>query len=188
MHKMENFTKYHFKDIREDEEILRVVHRDWFYIFEQFLIILAMFAALATAFVLLPKLFPMMRDGVLRDLFLFFESLLLLGTWVFSFLIWVDYYFDIWIITTHRIINIEQQGLFSRKVSELNYAKIQDVTTEVHGFIPTILNFGDVEVQTAGEEGNFVFRTVSDPYSIKNAIMQQAQNREDETDPPKAEL
>lgn len=172
---MDNIKECHFKDIEEGEDVLEIVHRSWFYIFEQFLVILLMFAALAISLILLPKLFPLVRDGVFYDLFLFAESLFLLGIWVFGFLIWIDYYFDIWIITTKRIVNIEQQGMFSRKVSELRYAKVQDVSTEVRGFIPTILNFGDVQVQTAGEEDNFLFRTVPDPYRIKNVIMQQSQ-------------
>lgn len=175
---MDNCKKYHFEGIGESEEILRVVHRNWFYIFEQFLLIFLMFGALALSLVFLPRMFPLIKMGALHELFLFTESLFLLGIWVFGFLIWIDYYFDIWIITSQRIINIEQQGMFSRRVSELNYAKIQDVSTEVQGFIPTVINFGDVEVQTAGEEGNFVFRTVSDPYAIKNLIMQQIKNED----------
>ena len=172
---MDNFTKYHFNDIAENEEIIKVVHRNWFYIFEQFLIVLVMFFVLAIALFAIPQLFPVLSEGIFFNLFLFGESTFLLGLWIFGFFIWIDYYFDIWIVTSERIINIEQQGMFSRKVSELNYAKIQDVTSHVQGFIPTMLNFGDVEVQTAGEEENFIFRTVSDPYAIKNLIMQQAQ-------------
>jgi len=57
-------------------------------------------------------------------------------------------------------------------VSELRFSKIQDITTEVTGFLPTVINFGDVKVQTAGEVSEFLFRTVSDPYSVKNIIME----------------
>jgi len=92
-----------------------------------------------------------------------------------AFLIWIDYYFDVWIITTERVINVEQKGMFSRRVSELSYAKVQDITTEVLGFLPSMLNYGDVYVQTAGEQERFVFRTVSDPYHIKNIIAEQQQ-------------
>jgi hypothetical protein len=66
---------------------------------------------------------------------------------------------------------VEQKGMFTRKVSELRYSRIQDVTTEVVGFLPTILNYGDVKIQTAAEEDEFLFRTVSDPYGVKGIIM-----------------
>jgi len=85
--------------------------------------------------------------------------------------IWFDYYLDIWIITTNRIVNVEQKGLFSRQVSELKFHHIQDVSTDVKGFFPTLLNFGDVTVQTAAEQSHFIFRSVGNPYKIKSDIM-----------------
>jgi uncharacterized membrane protein YdbT with pleckstrin-like domain len=104
-----------------------------------------------------------------------------LAVWLYSFMIWIDYYFDIWVITSERIINVEQKGLFSREVSELRYSKIQDVTMEVNGFLPTVLNYGDIRVQTAGEEEEFLFRTISDPYTIKGIIMKLQKQNEDES-------
>jgi hypothetical protein len=56
-------------------------------------------------------------------------------------------------------------------VSELRYQKIQDVTTEVEGFLPTLLDFGEVFVQTAGERARFLFHNVPSPYKIKGVLM-----------------
>jgi uncharacterized membrane protein YdbT with pleckstrin-like domain len=101
--------------------------------------------------------------------------------WITFFLIWIDYYFDVWIITDRRVVNIEQKGLFNRQVSELELLRIQDITTEVTGVIPTILNYGDVFIQTAGENPRFIFRQVSDPYGIKDTLMnlQKKRSREE---------
>lgn len=118
-----------------------------------------------------PLFFPEMYRGEYKAIVAFMENFFMLAIWIFSFLIWVDYYFDIWIITNERIVNIEQKGLFTRHVSELRYNKIEDITTEVTGFIPTVLNFGDVQIQTAAEQAEFRFRTISDPYHIKSVIM-----------------
>jgi uncharacterized membrane protein YdbT with pleckstrin-like domain len=68
-------------------------------------------------------------------------------------------------------VNIEQKGLFVRHISELNFSRIQDVTAEVEGILPTVLNYGDVLVQTAGEESRFIFRQVADPYQVKDMVM-----------------
>ena len=107
----------------------------------------------------------------------------MLAIWLYGFMIWIDYYFDIWVITSERIINIEQKGMFSRKASELRFQKIQDITTEVTGFLPTVFNYGDVRIQTAGTTEEFVFRTISDPYNIKNIVMKmQKTNEENSTD------
>ena len=168
---MDGFSKYHFKDFGGDEKIIKVVHRNWFYLLEQFFLVFVIGVIFVGGLFYASLLFPEIADPQYKSLVAFMENFFFLAIWIYSFLIWVDYYYDIWIITSERIVNIEQKGMFSRKVSEVRYAKIQDVSVEVLGFLPTVINFGDVQVQTAGEEENFIFRTVSDPYGIKNLIM-----------------
>ncbi len=168
---MDNFSKFHFKDLHETENIVRVIHRNWFYLLQQFFAVFVIAIFFVAGIFYLPILFPEIFNNQYRQLVAFLENFFMLAIWVYSFLIWVDYYFDIWIITTERIINIEQKGMFTRTVSELRFSKIQDITTEVAGFLPTIINYGDVKVQTAGEDEEFLFRTVSDPYEVKNIIM-----------------
>ena len=169
---MDGFSRFHFNDIADGETIVKVVHRNWFYILQQFLGIIVALILYGTAIVFLPTFFPDLANGPLRTIIAFAENFLLLALWIFSFMVWIDYYFDVWIITSERIVNIEQQGLFSRRSSELRFSKIQDVTTEVKGFLGTVLNYGDVLIQTAGTEDEFLFRTVSDPYRIKDVIME----------------
>ena len=169
---MDGFSKkFQFKDIGQQERIIKVLHRNWFYLFQQYLILVVAAFMLGGAFILLPKLYPDFIADIDQSAIAFIENFFMLAIWIYGFMIWIDYYYDIWIITSERIINIEQKGMFTRKASELRFRKIQDVTTEVVGFFPTILNYGDVKIQTAGEQNEFVFRTISDPYVIKNIIM-----------------
>lgn len=168
---MKDFNKYHFEGQKEGEQILLVLHRHWFNILSQFMLIFAMIFLLIGSFAYLPLVFPALSQGENRKLFLFLENIFFMFTWIISFLIWIDYYFDVWIVTDRRIVNIEQKGLFSRAVSELELEKIQDITTDVRGIIPTFLNFGDLQVQTAAEQERFLFRSVPDPYNVKNLIM-----------------
>jgi hypothetical protein len=79
---------------------------------------------------------------------------------MFSFANFIDYYLDVWIVTNERVINIEQKGLFSREVSEKELHKMQDITSDVDGFWATMLNYGDVYIQTAGEKERFVFKHI----------------------------
>lgn len=81
-----------------------------------------------------------------------------------------DYYLDTWIVTTERIINIEQKGLFARVVSELHLNQIQDVTSETLGFLPTVLSYGDVFIQTAGTRERFNFKNIDNPEEVKKTI------------------
>ncbi|EKD46870.1 MAG: hypothetical protein ACD_67C00034G0003 [uncultured bacterium] len=169
---MDGFSKYHFKDLGESEEIVKVLHRNWFYLLQQFLVVFAVAGVFAVGLFYAPKFFPELSGRELKSIAAFMENFFMLALWIYSFLIWVDYYFDIWIITTERIVNVEQKGMFSREVSELRYNKIEDITTEVVGFLPTVINFGDVRIQTAAENTEFRFRTVSDPYHVKSIIME----------------
>lgn len=98
-------------------------------------------------------------------------SIYYLYIWLFFFHSFVDYYLDIWVVTNRRVINIEQKGLFSRVVSEQKLYRVQDITSEVHGIMSTMFHYGDIHVQTAGEEPRFVFKQVPHPYDVRKVIL-----------------
>ncbi len=107
-------------------------------------------------------------------LFLFFYTLWLLILWIFFFIDWTKYYLDVWYVTEERIIAIDQKRIFDREVSNLRFDRIQDVTIDVHGFIPTLLGFGNIKVQTASEDSReFFMTTVRNPEEIRRVIFQQ---------------
>lgn len=166
------FHRYHFRGQRENEKVLRVIHRHWLNILSHFLLILVFSAILIASLFVIPLVFPEALTEQNARFFVFIENTFFIFVWLFGFLTWIDYYFDIWIITNERIVNIEQKGLFVRHISELNFFRVQDVTAVVEGLLPTVLNYGDVEVQTAGEENRFIFRQVPDPYHVKDMVME----------------
>jgi len=175
---MRDYSKFHFDGQKDGEQILLVLHRHWFDILSQFFLIFGMLFLFIGSFVSFPLIYPDLWGSFSGNLFLFLENLFFMLIWVIAFLIWIDYYFDIWIVTDRRIVNIEQKALFSRCISELELEKVQDITTEVRGVIPTFLNYGDIQVQTAGEQEKFLFRNVPDPYSIKDLIMSLQKKQE----------
>lgn len=166
-----SFNNYHFKGQKSGENILLVVHRHWFDILTQFIIIAAMIIVLIGSYFIIPFIFPEIQEAVGDNFLLFLETLFLLFIWIGFFIIFIDYYFDVWIVTNERVVNIIQKGLFSRVVSELELENIQDITTDVRGLIPTFLNYGNLFIQTAGERERFIFRNVPNPYAIKDLIM-----------------
>jgi uncharacterized membrane protein YdbT with pleckstrin-like domain len=76
------------------------------------------------------------------------------------------------VVTNLHVFQVNQGGLFNRSVSQLSLAKVQDVTHRQNGLLATICGFGDVEVETAGEEENFIFRQVAGPEQLCQSIMQ----------------
>lgn len=178
MDSFNRFTKYHFTGQKPGEEILLVLHRHWFDILSQFFSIFGMVLLLVGSYLIMPLVYPNLRSETSYQLFVFLENLFFLMIWMFFFVVWVDYYFDVWIVTDQRIVNIEQKGLFSRVVSELELDKVQDITSDVKGVIPTFLNFGDLYVQTAAEMERFVFHNIPDPYSVKDMVMNLQKKQE----------
>lgn len=84
------------------------------------------------------------------------------------------YYLDMLIVTSDRLVMVSQGNLFARKVSELDLFRIQDCTSNVRGFWRTIFDFGDLEIQTAGERENFVFANLPRPHEIRRQLLQLA--------------
>ncbi|MFA5947225.1 MAG: PH domain-containing protein [Patescibacteria group bacterium] len=101
-------------------------------------------------------------------------SVLFLGYFFMVFMLSVtemtDYWLDVWIVTTERVINTEQLGLFNRVVSELHLRQIQDITSEMKGVLETFLTFGDVYIQTAAAKDRFQFKNIDNPDDIKVKI------------------
>lgn len=93
-----------------------------------------------------------------------------LVTWFF--IAWIDYYLDVGIVTDHRIIDIDQRGLFRRNVAELECRMVQDINADRSGILQTVFNFGDVVVQTAGERPNFTFHAIPKPEAMVDRIQE----------------
>ena len=89
---------------------------------------------------------------------------------VFSLIAFIDFYFDIQIVTDRRIIDVNQNRLFSRELAELNLEDVEDVSIQISGTMPTLFNYGDVIIQTAGERMNFHFQHVPRPREIASII------------------
>jgi hypothetical protein len=168
---------FYFSSKYPNEKILFVIHRHWFNILIQYIPIFIILTLMVFSFLFYPSLIEDITLPGAQIIFFFLQTFLLLIIWIYGFMIWFDYYLDIWIITSERIVNVEQKGLFSRQVSELQFQFIQDVSTEVQGLFPTVLNYGDVTVQTAAEQSNFIFRSVGNPYKIKGDIMNQIRKK-----------
>lgn len=74
------------------------------------------------------------------------------------------------ILTNKYYVQIDQFGLFSRSVNKLRLRDIQDVRGTRKGVLGTILNYGEILIETAGSEPNFLFRPVSDPLNLAETI------------------
>ncbi len=160
-----------------DEKIVKVVRRDMFILFKKvmFFVLLTILPLLFFYFLIFAN--PQIMNGTVSyPLLVLGASAYYLSIWLFFFFSFIDYYLDVWIITNQRIIDIQQQGFFSRIIAENKLFRIQDVTSEVHGVIPTLFSYGDIYVQTAGTKERFYFHQVPDPDKIRDLIIKLVEN------------
>lgn len=102
---------------------------------------------------------------------LFVGSIYYMVLWLIAFYYLMMYTLNTVIITDKRIIDRDQIGFFNRKVSELHLYRVQDITVETKGILPTLIRYGDIIVQTAGVEQKFVFRQIPKPEAVRASIM-----------------
>ena len=88
------------------------------------------------------------------------------------FVSWVTFYYDVYILTTRGIIDITQDGLWGRKISQLSLLQVQDVSSKINGIVQTIFNYGDVVVLTAAEVPNFNLQAIPDPQAFSDKVME----------------
>jgi uncharacterized membrane protein YdbT with pleckstrin-like domain len=95
-----------------------------------------------------------------------------------GFLYW---FFNVYIVTTERVVDVDFYNLIYKKVSDADLGKIQDVSYNQGGVLRTLLNYGDVNVQTAGELPNFDFEAVPHPDRVAKILQDLRQEEEQET-------
>ena len=95
----------------------------------------------------------------------------LLICWTAAWGAFTRYFLNAWILTNQRIVDIKQRGYFNREVSSLLLPRVQDVTTDVYGVLPSLLNIGTIKVQSAGAEVEFCMRGIPRPEQARDIIL-----------------
>jgi uncharacterized membrane protein YdbT with pleckstrin-like domain len=147
--------------LRKDEKIVRVIRSFWL---AHLLRVLLGATLMTLAFFFMMPLFRFGWPGVVG-----FLLLVSLGG-LYSLRALVVWYWNVFIVTNQRVVDVNQRGYFSREVSEANYEKIQDVLYSVSGIWRSLLNFGVVRLQTAGNGMALELKDVSSPKAVHHLI------------------
>jgi Bacterial PH domain len=169
--------------LEADEEILKIVRKHWLIITAQ--IVSVFFTAilpliLLTAFIELPKKVGLFDTHAERygTLITFAIATWLLLCTLSAFVVWTQYYLDLWMITDRRIIAIEHISFFNRNVAIFRLERLQDIEFNVKGLIATFFNYGTLSAQTAGHmEANFTSDGLPDPAGLQATIQKAMDDR-----------
>lgn len=162
---------YHLPHQSPNEKIIKVLRRDFFVLCKKVLFFIILSVAPILFMLIMTYNYPNLLSGDMSyPLVVLGISAYYLFIWLFLFFSFIDYYLDIWIITNERIVDIRQEGFFSRAIAEQRLDRVQDVMSESKGFFPTIFRYGNVNIQTAGAEQRLLLEEVPEPDNVREII------------------
>ncbi|MFH1173028.1 MAG: PH domain-containing protein [bacterium] len=149
------------KILKEDEEAIRVVRR--------YPISFGLKIILALLFIALPffLMMPLFRWGN-WGLLLF--SLLLLFAFLYALRVFIVWYFNLFIITNQRVIDVYQKGFFDRTVSSAAYNRIRDVAYRTKGLMQMMFHYGTVIIEISGVKVRLEIKNIKNPQEIQEII------------------
>lgn len=117
-------------------------------------------------------MFPTLLDNtIVWPLAVIFASIYYLSVCLFFYSYFVTFHLDLLIVTNDRLLDIEQKNLFARTVAEMDLYQVQDVTSTINGFFPSIFNYGTVLIQSAGATNHFTILNVPHPEKLREEIL-----------------
>ncbi len=159
-------------NLDKDENVVYEARRNWFYVWARSVTVFFSILVPIVLFAIFKSVDFIKIEGNSDALFMILILVWFFVAWNIIFIFWTNHFLDILVITNKHLIDIEQKGIFSREVSVIQLSKIQDITTDVNGFIPTIMSFGDLSIQSAGSHTRFVIKDLDNPDFVRSKIKQ----------------
>ncbi|MEN9390320.1 MAG: hypothetical protein RLZZ283_420 [Candidatus Parcubacteria bacterium] len=174
-----NLSLLSISDLKDNEHLVTVVRHHWLVLVFHivglgFVFIIPFIAVPVLGAVVSQSGLDVAQIGAMAG---FLGSLWALIIWQFLWVRWTDWYFDVWIVTNWRIIDIDQKGLFRRNTATiLDLNHIQDIDTELNGILGNLFDFGSIEVQSAGTKTEFSFEDARNPVRVERLIREAQTN------------
>jgi hypothetical protein len=165
--------------LQESEKLLLVCRRHWIFLWPRLVLealiavlpVVALFVALHSAGALHGLGFKI--AGVV--------SIVWLVIWgVRMFFIKYRWDNDLWTITDQRLVDSAKSSPFSLRMTAADLINIVDTEVVRAGILPTLFNYGDIRVETAGERENIFFPSVPHPAEV-HALIDKERDRERRT-------
>lgn len=156
---MKKFRDIIFKSYLEDgERILEVARRH--------ILVLKIQAAKSSFF------------GIMVPLFLWFlipQGKIIFSIWIgvglFGvFYHYLNWYYDVWLVTNKGIVDIERQGFFDVKATRVDYHLVQDITVTIKGVWQTLFNYGDVTLDRLVSSAAVILKDAANPKRLERVL------------------
>lgn len=125
-------------------------------------ILLALVAAIIPMFIDIGGFFNFLPSGFAVAI----NLLWYIGVLVFIFQSFLSWYYNVFIITDERVVDVDFVSMLYRNISSAKIGNIEDVTATASGALHTVFDYGTVTIQTAGAKPEIEFEDVPRPNSI----------------------
>lgn len=93
-----------------------------------------------------------------------------LATFGYALTNFIYWFFNIYIVTNERLVDIDFLYLLYKRFSQAELAKVQDLSYTSGGILAAIFDYGNVSVETAGEAPNLDFEKIPHPEKVVETI------------------
>lgn len=165
---------FDFEERDSEEKIILVARPHWFTNVSWIITAIVLFIAPS-----LLKYVPLISGIPLKFQMLGIMAWYLVS-FAFAFEKFLSWYFDVFIVTDERVVDINFNNLLDKKFSEAKISMIQDITSRVSGVSQTLFNYGNVFIQTAAEVPEIHFELVPNPEKIIKVLQVLREEEEKE--------
>lgn len=157
-----------FETQEADEEVVLFLRQHSIFLLPSLILVVILIIAPTVIFPFLLRLIlPVTLPSGYIVVGIVFWYVMTLGVALVSFLRW---FFNIYIVTNERIIDIDFIHLLYKEFSEARLAEIQDITYKRAGILASLFDYGNVSIQTAGTLPNIEFLAVPKPSQVVEII------------------
>jgi len=162
--------------LQETEKVLLMCRRHWIYLYPR-MVLQILIAVLPVLALFLVLRWADAMDGLAAKVAMVVSAIWLAGWAVKIILLKYRYDNDLWTITNQRIIDSYRSNPFSLKITTADLVDIVDTSLNRSGLLPTMLNYGDIRCETAGERQDISLPAVPHPQEV-HALIDRERDRE----------
>ena len=163
----------------KEEHVIREIHKHpiglfFIYVGGTFVTMMLVAIAIVTAALLNSGQLPQSAGfsngaagALIMTLCIFLAVLSVIATVIAAYL----FRSNVILVTSDKLAQMLNPSLFNRKISQLNIRDIQDVTVSQRGLLPHLFHYGTLVVETAGEQQNYTFSLIPEPYIAAKTII-----------------
>ncbi|PIU01424.1 hypothetical protein COT68_03325 [bacterium (Candidatus Torokbacteria) CG09_land_8_20_14_0_10_42_11] len=158
-----------FRGREPDEQVILLTRRHWIRLFGPLFVLTIFALAPIWIYFFISQSF---WYETFFALYWFISGLYFFVLWNVAFYNLMIYALNTVIVTNKRVIENEQKGFFKYNLNELKLYNVQDISIKMYGVFAAFLDYGDIEIETAGaEQDKFYFNALPHPKAIKKMIM-----------------